>query len=989
MAIRLNAFLISMVCIILMLFSGITYDVSAVFPTSNTPDFSTNPAMSTIRPALSALGDFDGDDNTDFVLYDNVRAKLCVCMLRPPNYQPSLALGSNYFEINVPGYDVADLACADINEDGRWDIITSNRALVNVTIWYAQDTEPYFLDTPDVKLNCSKNPPGNITIAKLRPTMYPSILVTMPTQRKVYVFNQSDTGGFSPEQKPSMTLSLKNSMSMEIDNNPGSILVGNFNGCGAGVFDGLYDIAVLNRKLNNVSIYLQNENDPRFTISNSQITLNTPQNPVDFWSADFNSDSFDDIVVINATQISIWYQKNILLGFFSPYPDVNITLPGAQLTQVCAGDFNKPQTTSFVDIAVADKATNSIKIFYQQWSISGVTWHQDWDVNLTVPNGAASDISVGLLNLGIDPDILVPSVQAQSFYIYYRDSNAHREQPTVDLGNEKTGTAETAISFTAVAQDPDGGNIVRFEWDFGDGYTTVTTTQTVTHNYTYDPGLAYPVTYIVKVVVYDDEGDRAWDNVTARISAKVNQPPIITGFAIDKGDRPDNILYEDHPAQITITGTDAEGPIRYYFDPGYPHPDADADNFIQVDGSVSEFIWTEPNTYEIRARVRDQNGVYSSILTKTITVTAKPKPVVTITSHLANAEVKGIVTIRGTVSTFENVDVAKGTITYTNKKGIPTPFPSTSIKVADKKWSLFEVEFNTKKDTKNGPCVIKVSVNDTHGLMTTTSLTLIIKNPPPPPVDNTPLYAGVTAAIVTPIALIFFIRWRNKKKKEKQGIVPSGPMGGPVAGPMGAPMGGPAAGPMGGPMGGPVAGPMGAPMGSSSICTSCKSPLVGENPALCECGAKYHNNCASRLDRCARCGRMMRGEQNIATPIPSGTASPMVGYSQPYTQSSINIPASKLPAGYTPPVTAGQTQRPAGQPTAQKGKPPLVVRPVSGPKPQQTPTNAPPPNPSICLVCKMNIEPGKQVMACTCGAKFHERCSVKLIECPNCHKKMI
>jgi hypothetical protein len=209
---------------------------------------------------------------------------------------------------------------------------------------------------------------------------------------------------------------------------------------------------------------------------------------------------------------------------------------------------------------------------------------------------------------------------------------------------------------------------------------------------------------------------------------------------------------------------------------------------------------------------------------------------------------------------------------------------------------------------------------------------------------------------------------------------------------MGGPMGGPVAGPMGGPMGGPAAGPMGGPMGGSSICTSCKSPLLGENPALCECGAKYHNNCASRLDRCARCGRMMRGEQNIATPIPSGTASPMGGYSQQYTQSSINIPASKLPAGYTPPMPAGQTQRPAGQPGqpgAQKGKPPLVVRPVSGPKPQQTPTNAPPPNPSICLVCKMNIEPGKQVMACTCGAKFHERCSVKLIECPNCHKKMI
>lgn len=59
------------------------------------------------------------------------------------------------------------------------------------------------------------------------------------------------------------------------------------------------------------------------------------------------------------------------------------------------------------------------------------------------------------------------------------------------------------VSFVADASDPDGGGIVRYDWNLGDGTQVTTTAGTVNHAY------AYPYTYQVMVTVTDDEGDTA------------------------------------------------------------------------------------------------------------------------------------------------------------------------------------------------------------------------------------------------------------------------------------------------------------------------------------------------------------------------------------------------------------------------------------------------------------------------------------------------
>jgi PKD repeat protein len=149
------------------------------------------------------------------------------------------------------------------------------------------------------------------------------------------------------------------------------------------------------------------------------------------------------------------------------------------------------------------------------------------------------------------------------------------------------------VQFTDVSEDSDG-SIASRQWDFGDGSSPVTDTNSPDHIY------AQSGTYIVRLTVTD--GDGATDDTTQTIEVVANNPP----------DANFNAAAEGLVVQFTNTSLDSDGTIA-------SHLWKFTDDSSQSDLAGPGHTYAAPGTYKVQLTVTDDDGATDTVI-KDITV---------------------------------------------------------------------------------------------------------------------------------------------------------------------------------------------------------------------------------------------------------------------------------------------------------------------------------------------------------------------------------
>jgi uncharacterized repeat protein (TIGR01451 family) len=269
---------------------------------------------------------------------------------------------------------------ADVNGDGRPDLVVSNFSAGNVVILLRNAgvgfASPIFganaLDNASAVAVADFNGDGRLDLAVARWNL-----------GNILVFLRQPDGSYAQEGGTVGT-----------GTNPRSFAVGDFNG------DGRPDLAVTNSGSANVTILLRNAGSG-FTSAGAPVTVGT--NPFGVVAVDFNGDAKVDLAVANSGSDTVTILNGNGSGGFAPAgPEISV---GDGPVGVALGDFNRD---GFADLALSNANSGNVSILLGNGS-SGFTPL----VNTPITTGAgAVGVAVGLFGPGGAPDLAVANNNA-------------------------------------------------------------------------------------------------------------------------------------------------------------------------------------------------------------------------------------------------------------------------------------------------------------------------------------------------------------------------------------------------------------------------------------------------------------------------------------------------------------------------------------------------------------------------------------------------
>ncbi|NOY23156.1 MAG: PKD domain-containing protein [Acidobacteria bacterium] len=209
---------------------------------------------------------------------------------------------------------------------------------------------------------------------------------------------------------------------------------------------------------------------------------------------------------------------------------------------------------------------------------------------------AVKDVIVDGSHLGYLADFRFSNVVSDhSIRVTFFSLTAQSQPPVITAFTAipEAGNAPLNVVFSATAEDPDGGGIIQYRWDFdGDGiFDTATTEGTVSHRYVV-PG-DYPVT----VMVVDDQ----WEaTVSNPLLVQVSKPAVMEiplptvldvskSFGSVKGELSivSNFVVNPfgEPVTVSLVATDADGEVLATLNqvlPAYGKQLVDLSGFAEV-----------------------------------------------------------------------------------------------------------------------------------------------------------------------------------------------------------------------------------------------------------------------------------------------------------------------------------------------------------------------------------------------------------------------
>ncbi len=228
------------------------------------------------------------------------------------------------------GTDPVAIVAADLNADGRLDLITANKGANTISV---------LLGNPDGSFGAKKDfPTGNgpvgVAFGDFNADGKLDLAVVNTTDNSVSVLLGNGDGTFQPKTD------------FPTGASPVGLAVGDFNA------DGKLDLAIVNQADNTVSILL-GKGDGTF---NPKSDFPTGAGPVAILANDFNRDAKLDLVVADETASSV----SVLIGNGDGTFKAKKDFPtGTSPVALTTGDFN---ADGFLDLAVANQASNSVSV---------------------------------------------------------------------------------------------------------------------------------------------------------------------------------------------------------------------------------------------------------------------------------------------------------------------------------------------------------------------------------------------------------------------------------------------------------------------------------------------------------------------------------------------------------------------------------------------------------------------------------------------------
>ncbi|MBI3845179.1 MAG: VCBS repeat-containing protein [Planctomycetes bacterium] len=304
-------------------------------------------------PSFAAAADLDGDGFVDLVAAstgasDQMEGLLIFFQKRRGEFTPDPA---GPVDRGFTQADPLDVDVADMDGDGKLDLVSANARTPSVTIFHQTSTPGTFELTPTVLL--VPNPsarPTSIAIADFDGDGRLDIVSANDVGNDVTVFLQSRTtpGTFVPQELRPRPI-----------DQPKSVAVGDLDG------DGLLDIVCANGRGDCLSIFLQLADGAFPSSPSTNLVLPTGSSPVGVAVADVNADGKLDVISANqrSDNVTIFLQQSTVPGEFE---QPGMSLGNRALTRgasaVAAADVDGDGN---IDVVVANTVGNNVAVFFQ------------------------------------------------------------------------------------------------------------------------------------------------------------------------------------------------------------------------------------------------------------------------------------------------------------------------------------------------------------------------------------------------------------------------------------------------------------------------------------------------------------------------------------------------------------------------------------------------------------------------------------------------
>jgi len=285
------------------------------------------------------------------------------------------------------------MIAADINKDGKQDLITANQNLNGISILL--NTTAINSSTPTFSAQvdfATGTQPHSVSAGDINGDGLLDLVAVNTTSATASVFLNTTTPGASTP-----TMSTKTDFAT--GTNPYSVVLKDMNG------DGKLDIVCANQTGNSIGVFINTTTTGASTPTFGAMTaFTTPSGATHLAIADFNGDGKPDVVVPNqsAANISVFFNTTTTGSSTPTFGTRADFTAGATVWSVATGDFN---LDGKIDIACANRGASSVSYFLNTTAIGDATPSFTAKTDLTV-GSTPFGVSVADLNNDGKPDIL-------------------------------------------------------------------------------------------------------------------------------------------------------------------------------------------------------------------------------------------------------------------------------------------------------------------------------------------------------------------------------------------------------------------------------------------------------------------------------------------------------------------------------------------------------------------------------------------------------
>lgn len=250
--------------------------------------------------------------------------------------------------------------------------------------------------------------------------------------------------------------------------------------------------------------------------------------------------------------------------------------------------------------------------FVETWQIggpstdgaSGVALDGGGNIHVVGNFGATADFPTG--------DTLTALGTRDGYVLKFSAVDPNNSPPTADIGGPYAGTEDGAISLDASGSSDPDLDALTYQWDFGDGTTLTTTSDTASHTY------AWGGTFAVNLTVSDGRGGSDSASTTATV-AEINDVPVADAGGPYSGNEGVAITL-DASASSDFDNEDGtatnDQALEYTWDFG------DGSAPVTTSSATTSYTYSTASTYNVSVTVSD--GVASDTAFTTAVIATPP-----------------------------------------------------------------------------------------------------------------------------------------------------------------------------------------------------------------------------------------------------------------------------------------------------------------------------------------------------------------------------